>query len=209
MKKYNENNSPGRKYTAYADDFAVSHLTSYHQYFLLANELHEFSYRISGFLGLGDTKQNSFKNSFVRTLWEQKLISSPLFSLTLQNPQNKKPDSVISFGDYDFKKFSNDDKITIKSDEEWSFLVTSFNIDLVTESKRDTPTFFTPSINSILFPPTEHKIFFEKVEKDFKCRIANWNKIIRCKCLSADNISSFPKLTFKIDGNSYIINPES
>ena len=94
---YNENNSRKKKYTAYADDITASHLTAHQQYFLQAEKHYWFPYKILGFLGLRDTKNNSYKHNFVKNLWEQKRISSPLFSLALQNPYHKKYDSVISF----------------------------------------------------------------------------------------------------------------
>ena len=180
---YDEINSGTFKYNPYADDITVNHLTAHQQYFLQAEEHYMFPYKISGFLGFGDTTSNKFSHNFVRNLWEEKRISRPLYSLALQNPNLQKYNSVITFGEYDFNKFSNGQKTTIKSNPSWSFTVTSFSLDQESENLRDGTALFRPSENAIKLPPREYRIYLTKLKEKFYCPYNTIRGFIFCQCI--------------------------
>lgn len=111
----------------------------YEQFFLVATKHQDFPEEASGSLGLADSKNNSEKHNFIKNLWEKGLIKSPLFSITLASDYKKRDDSVLTIGDYDFKRYSNEIKTSIYSDSTWLVSVASFDLDSVTKSSRNVP----------------------------------------------------------------------
>ena len=105
----------------------------------------------------------------------------------------------MTFWDYDLKKYSNEIKTSINSDSTWSVSVTGLELDSVAKSSRNVPASFIPSTEIVMLPPAEHEIFLNKLQEKFKCLSYQF---INCNCNSFNDINSFPKLTFEIDGNS-------
>lgn len=197
------------RYKYYKDNFALGSLTAYDQYFYAAIWHSTYHEPLSGTLGLGDKKKNKDKQSFIRNLYEQNAIKSPVFSLALMNPSHPEHSSVLTIGEYDFSKYSIGLQNVIKTDAvegAWSTSVTSMKLDSVTYSSRREIAFLIPAMSYIILPRDEYKLFMDQIKSKFECGNSGFNY---CFCSSSSDVYLFPELTFTIEGNSYTISPEN
>ena len=184
---------------------SINTLSVSEQLILAATKHFKYGEGIAGSVGFGNRRTYSDEN-FIKNLWKQGAISEPIFSITLENPLNPTHDSVLTIGKKSFWKYSTGSKTTIKRNGpfgSWATRVTSasFNNHLV--SSRSIPAIFAPSFGHLIIPPAEYK----KLTIDIGSNGCFDFGIYTCSCDPRD-LSRFPDLNLKIDGNTYTINAE-
>ena len=198
----NNYDSSSEKYTLYKDTMSINTLSASEQLILAATKHSKYGEGLAGSVGFGNS-QNLKDENYIRNLWEKGIISEPIFSITLENPLNPRHDSVLTIGKKNFWKYATGTKTTIKPDGyfgSWSTRVSTTSFDNHVASSRVISAVFAPSFGFLVIPPVEYAQLTKYIGSsgcfDFG--------VYTCSCDPRD-LSRFPDLNLKIDGNTYTI----
>ena len=157
----------------------------------------------SGIVGLSPSAAGMGAQLFVPSLYEQGAIKRNMFSMYIDHLGKS---SKILIGGYDLKKYASSDLkwYNIASPLFWEFTFNSprmGDFELKTETTQmmaDTGT----SLN--MLPEDDFQQIYDHFFKDkFKCHVLP-NTLVSCDCTEEEH-QSIPDLTFKIEGDEYVI----
>ena len=188
--------------------FAIDSNNSTDFIFLLVNQQKNLSWMISeGIVGLGFSKKNEGYINIIDALKDQNFIKSSIFSIYMSKNEKESP-SIITVGGYDAEDHTESEEtiINIMNTGHWQSEINSIAIG--NNSYNDSySVFFNPGISVIIGPEEFINIIFDIIIKQANCSISQ--KLFLVCTFNTSNLTSLPILSFEINSNSYLINPES
>ena len=191
------------------DTFKMDNLIVKDQAFVESYEDYILDGSVSdGVLGLGF---NRIGTTFVENLKAQGQINKAIFSIYFNNIDKKNPiKSVLTIGGYDAATYGSGRMVTINVEHRYKFWASNMQgIAIGSNSKKalSSKIFFDTGASFLLGPTNEinsiHNIIKKHVQK---CSMDAGT--LYCPCENG-KYSKFPAITFYIQNNAFVINPEN
>jgi hypothetical protein len=189
------------------DTITIGDLTLENERFLLVDSDKQLTDMLSdGGFGLN----LSPKVNFIERLFEQQVISEPVFSFFLTNSDvfNSLTDT-FTVGESDFNYYSNGNTpnlIKVFHESFWLSTIDEFSIGEKKTSGLDSWIYFEVGFLFNILPDENYKAFIAEINQNVKG--CDTTDLAICKC-EFGKYSQFPDLKFKIDGNEYVIHAEN